>query len=79
MDRAEVPAHSRAVRQDGNELDCVLPCAHTAAPVLHYADSCGASATAYGLTRLLPYWHDNRQRLPIRRLLCLLDTHNVIV
>jgi hypothetical protein len=73
MDRAEVPVHSREVRQDGNELDSLLPYPHTAAPVLHYADSCGASATAYGPTRLLLYWHDNRQRLPIRRLLYLLE------
>jgi hypothetical protein len=35
--------------------------------------------TVYDLTKLLMYWHDNRQRLPIRRLLCLLETHNVIV
>jgi hypothetical protein len=27
--------------------------------------------TAYGLSKLLLYWHDYRQRLPIRRLLCL--------
>jgi hypothetical protein len=41
--------------------------------VLHYAGSFRPSATAYGLTTLLLYWHDNRQRLPIHRLLCLLD------
>jgi hypothetical protein len=29
------------------------------------------SYTPYGLNKLLLYWHDNRQRLPIRRLLCL--------
>jgi hypothetical protein len=28
---------------------------------------------AHGLTKLLPYWHDNRQRLPIRRHPCLLE------
>jgi hypothetical protein len=50
-----------------------LPFARTAALVLYYADSFWSSATAYGLTKLLLYWHDNRQRLPIRRLLCLLE------
>jgi hypothetical protein len=50
-----------------------LPCARTAALVLHYTDSFGASATAHCLTKLLLYWHDNRQLLPIRRLLCLLE------
>jgi hypothetical protein len=47
--------------------------ARTAALVLHYADSFGSSATTYGLTKLLLYWHDNRQSLPIHRLLCLLE------
>jgi hypothetical protein len=39
----------------------------------HSAGSFGPSPIAYGLTKLLLYWHDTRQRLPIRRLLCPLD------
>jgi hypothetical protein len=50
-----------------------LPCARTEALVLHYGGSFGSSAAAYGLIKLLLHWHDNRQRLPICRLLCLLE------
>jgi hypothetical protein len=45
----------------------------TAALVQLYAGSFWSSPIAYGLTKLLPYWQDNRQRLPIRCLLCLLE------
>jgi hypothetical protein len=55
------------------KLPIESPCARTGAPVLHYADSFGSSATAYGLTKLLLHWHDCHQRLLIRRLLCLLE------
>jgi hypothetical protein len=50
-----------------------LPCARTEALALHYGGSFGSSATTYGPIKLLLHWHDNRQRLPIRRLLSLLE------
>jgi hypothetical protein len=57
-----------------------LPSTHSAALVLLYAGSVGSSATAYGLTKLLLCWHNNRLRLPSRRLLQLREYYfNVIV
>jgi hypothetical protein len=54
----------------------VLATAYAAVLELLEAGSFGASDTAYGLTKLLLCWHDNR---PINRLLAFLNTLIVIV
>jgi hypothetical protein len=54
-------------------LSTELPRTRTAALVQLYAGSFWSSPIAYGLNKFLPYWQDNRQRLPIGCLLCLLE------
>jgi hypothetical protein len=55
------------------ECQSELSCQCTADLVQLNASSFGPSAIAYGLTRLFLYGRDNRQRLRICRILCLLE------
>jgi hypothetical protein len=56
-----------------------LTSARTAALVPVYAGSFRSSGAAYGLTKLLLYWHDNHCRLLSVAFRALLNTLNVIM
>jgi hypothetical protein len=49
-----------------------LPSARAAALALIFIVSFGPTATAFGQTKLKPYWLDNRSLLPTSRPLCVL-------